>query len=125
MDSLAGYDVSFKLTGNTEPSGDIHVKFEITSESDEVRHVDVRLYANAKYYTGVAGEEIDAFKKEVILQPKHGTPYLHDDVMVWKYYWPFVRGIHRWLMDSHCRNQCWLIFSKVQSHSSEDTSAIN
>ena len=38
----------------------------------------------------------------------HGISFMHDDVIKWKHfpcYWPFVRGIHWWLVDSPAKCQ--------------------
>ena len=48
----------------------------------------------------------------------HSFSYIHDDVIKWKHfprYWPFVRGIHRWPVNSPHKGQ-WrgaLMFSLI------------
>ena len=57
-------------------------------------------------------------------QPGSGCPSIHDDIIKWKHfphYWPFVWGIHWWLVNSLHKGQ-WrgalmfsLIFARINS----------
>ena len=56
----------------------------------------------------------------ISLEYTHDFCALHDDVFKWKRfprYWPFVRGIHRWPVNSPHKGQCrgGLIFSLIRA----------
>ena len=66
---MRGPDCRFDLDGSVK-NGDIVAKLVIHNDSSSSRKIKVRMFANAKYYTGIAGEEIDDFEKETTVPGK-------------------------------------------------------
>ena len=113
---LSGHDCRFELDGAVHKNGDVCVKLNITNDASNSRQIKVRMYANAKYYTGTAGEEIDDFCKEITVGAKESKYFYHFlifaqllfiavlliqyNIMTWAHSlhcWPFVRGIHSYV----------------------------
>jgi len=84
INSLGDKDCKFDMEGIVSPNGDICVKINMESISDEDRTVKVRMFANAKYYTGIPGEEIEEFEKKLIL-PAKGKETVEWDLRVTDY----------------------------------------
>ena len=71
--------------------------------------------------------------RRIVLLYENGLNSLWPDDAIWRQgSWSTLVQVMAWCLTapSHCLNQCWLIISKVQSHSSgnhftKDTSAIN
>ena len=74
---LSGHDCRFELDGAVHKNGDVCVKLNITNDASNSRQIKVRMYANAKYYTGTAGEEIDDFCKEITVGAKKSKYFYH------------------------------------------------
>ena len=77
LKDLTGHDCSFELDGQVRKNGDILVQLKIQNDSSSSRNIKVRMFANAKYYTGIAGEEIDDFSKEISVAGKKCKNYIH------------------------------------------------
>ena len=73
---MRGPDCRFDLDGAVK-NGDIVAKLVIHNDSSSSRKIKVRMFANAKYYTGIAGEEIDDFEKETTVPGKKCKLIIH------------------------------------------------
>ena len=65
LKDLTGHDCRFELDGQVRKNGFILVQLKVHNDSSSSRNIKVRMFANVKYYTGIAGEEIDDFSKEI------------------------------------------------------------
>ena len=146
LKTLTGHDCRFELDGQVRKNGDILVQLKIHNDSNSSRNIKVRMFANAKYYTGIAGEEIDDFSKDVCVAGKKCKYYIYklmvsyidtviiqpglvpikslgpsDAIWRWRSWSTLVQVMASCLTaPNHYVNQCWLIISEVLWHSSED-----
>ncbi len=66
-------DVVFTFTGKMDGKGDVNVKLNMHNATQETQNVVVRMYANATYYIGLTGEELDSLHKSVSVDAGKGS----------------------------------------------------
>ncbi len=71
-EALGQEDVSFKFNGQVNKKGDVCVVLKLLNKSEDERIVKINMYATAKYYIGLTGEEVDSMEMIVQLLPKQG-----------------------------------------------------
>ena len=65
----ARQDVEFYFDGDMAKNGDVKFYLSAKNTSEEMRDIDLAMYATAMYYTGVPGEELGHHKISFELPP--------------------------------------------------------
>ena len=68
------HDVSFFFDAEYCKTGDIDIILK--AKSSQSRTLEIHVHSNARYYTGIPGEDLAKFQDKAVLEPNTGTKCL-------------------------------------------------
>ena len=70
-EKVTPHDVDCSFDAQYCKTGDIDIVLK--AKSSQIRTLEIHVHCNARYYTGIPGEDLANFKNNVQLEPNTGT----------------------------------------------------